>query len=165
MKKTRVPPSLLLAICVALLSPATALGATRSGSGSDPSGDAEPQHDIQRMSATYKTGGAVEASLSLGLAPQAGSLIAVVFSTQAQGGKCFSDNALVLGYLPGPGKAFAAVENKRFKARANVKDQRITLTVDRRQLAGKPFNCADFAAGPEDAEVASDLLDRPIRLR
>jgi hypothetical protein len=159
------PLPLVLILLGALALPTIALGSTRAGSGTDPAGDAEAHHDIGRVSVTYKSGGTISASVALGSPPQSGSLIAVMLS-KSKGGKCFSNTAVGgVGYLPATGEAFAFAGNKRIKAKAKVRGNKVTLKARNRKLAKQPFNCADFAAGPADATIASDLLDRPIKLK
>lgn len=151
-------------ICLGLIVPATALGGVRSGSGSDPADDAEPQFDIRRASVTYKTNGRVTATISLAAAPQPGSLIAAAVDTSARSSDCFSDNALGLGFVPGK-DAFALLGTKTLKATAKVKGKRVTISTRGPKVARQPWDCATAAAGPEDASIASDLLDRPVRLK
>jgi hypothetical protein len=154
------------AIVLAAL-PIGASALTRTGSGTDAAGDAEAIYDMQQASARYKTKGkraSAQVKVSLAAAPQAPGLIAAVIGSH-KADDCFAGNVLVLGYSATKDKGFAFIGKKLSDAKATVNGSTVTISIKSPKIADKPWDCASFAAGPEDADIGSDLWETPLRLR
>jgi hypothetical protein len=149
----------------ALLLPAGAAAATRTGSSSDPSGDGPaPAMDLVKASVAYKTKGSLKAKVSLAAAPEDGSLIGVFVDKQAASDPCLGGSGLVLGYVVGSG-AFGVLDGKDVKAKGSLKGTALTITAGGKKVARQRWSCANAAVGPASSPDPADSLDRPVRLK
>lgn len=164
MTRRKLAPA-ALAVCAVLAMPALAQGATRSGSAADASGDAEPVYDILKTTATYSTKGKATVEISLGAPLGPAALVAGVVGAGPASRDCLAGSALVLGYLSSSGKALAAIGDRDLDAHARVTGTTVRIWTNARELKRKNYDCATSAAGPEEAELAADELDRPVRLK
>jgi len=160
-------------VAAALLVPATvAAAATGSGSGSDARGDVPAYGDVLRLSATYKSGGALKARFSLASYADAAAhrVVAGAYFATFRGGRCDTRKGALIsletntkvaqtGLLPTDGSS-------PMPAEVSVAGDTVTLSARKPRFARKRFNCVVVASLVATGPTTSKILDKAtIRLK
>jgi hypothetical protein len=164
---TRILRSALIAACASLLLvPAAVLAEVRTGSITDPTGDAAlPQHDITAADVAYDTQGSLVAKITLAAAPDASTLTDVGSGAGKLNGAACAGNLAAVGRVPsGPAQAILFPPEQPINAPTiSVSGNTVTLTETDARIANQPWDCSLAAANDVQVPTNLDKTD-PIAL-
>ncbi len=159
-----------LAAALALVAlPAAAMGATKEGSLTDPTGDAPAQRDITDVKVSYDPGGIITADVMLATAPDASAppLLAVRFGEMV-GDTCAPQREdkpvlVVGGFIPAGERQMAFLRGGAVEELATpqftVSGTKVSIVGKARELADRPFTCSSAAIGLPGGAPADDSTE------
>jgi hypothetical protein len=155
----------VILLLLAVLASTSGVAAARTSSGSKPDarGDAPPQGDILRTSASYDSRGRLSATLSLANLADAAAHRAVVgvFFARVRGGRCDTRSGAAISFETDTKVAQAGLlpEGQPVRARARVSGNKVKLSVAGPRFARKRFNCAIVRSLVPTGPTTSKILD------